>query len=60
MRMETRLMQLNSQIEERKRNLKVIDECIEADPNPSRKLIEVREFLQSRINRLEAEVAQTD
>ena len=50
-------MQLNSQLEERKRNLRVIDECIESDPNPSQKLIEVRDFLARRIHMIEQELA---
>lgn len=46
---------LSSQLEERKRNLKVIDECIRADS--SLKLLEVRDFLVRRIYSIEKELA---
>lgn len=55
-----RLSQVSYELEERKHNLRVIEECIQADPNPSPKLIEVREFLLARINSLESSLAHTN
>ncbi len=55
--LQTDLVQLNSQLEERRRNLRVIDELIEADPKANKKLLEVREFLARRINIIERELA---
>ena len=52
-----RLSQASSELEERKHNLREIEECIEADPTPSPKLIEVRDFLVTRINSLESRLA---
>ncbi len=50
-------MQLNTQLLERKRNLQVIDDVIQADQSRSHRLIEVREFLVHRIDTIEKELA---
>jgi hypothetical protein len=46
-------LQLSSQLEKRKRNLKPVSEGIEAVPSASRKLSEVRDFLIIRIKSIE-------
>jgi septal ring factor EnvC (AmiA/AmiB activator) len=57
MSMLTNPDEMSSQLAERKRNLQIINECIDADSHSSEKLLEVREFLQSRIKTIEAQLA---
>ena len=45
-----------SQLENRKRNLAVIEETIEADKNSGYKLVPVKDFLSQRIESLELEL----
>ena len=54
--MQTELIQLQSQLAERQRNLKIIEECLRADSEPNEKLLEVRDFLRQRIKVIEEEL----
>ena len=45
------------QLAERRRNLQIIEECIQADPEPNEKLMAVRDFLVHRIRDIEKELA---
>ena len=54
--MQTELIQLQSQLAERQRNLRIIEECIQADSQPNEKLLAVRDFLQQRIKAIEEEL----
>ena len=54
--MQTELIQLQSQLAERQRNLRIIEECLQADSQPNEKLLEVRDFLRQRINAIEEEL----
>ena len=54
--MQTELIQLQSQLAERQRNLRIIEECIQADSQPNEKLLEVRDFLRHRIKAIEEEL----
>jgi septal ring factor EnvC (AmiA/AmiB activator) len=58
--LETQSTQLESQLEERRRNLRIIEECIEADPQRNEKLVAVRGFLIDRIKRIEEELASDE
>lgn len=55
--MNTESLQLNSQLQERKRNLQVIEDVIRQDESRSHRLFEVREFLANRIRTIEHELA---
>jgi hypothetical protein len=47
---------LESELEDRKRNLAVVQEAIEADSVSGPKLIPVRDFLNQRIEKIENEI----
>ncbi len=49
--------ELQSQLAERRRNLRIIEECIQADPEPNEKLMAVRDFLLNRIKVIEEGLA---
>ena len=55
MKLETQLLQ--AQLDERRRNLRIIEELIDADPEPNEKLVSVRDFLLRRIKTIEQELA---
>ncbi|HVB11748.1 MAG TPA: hypothetical protein VNE86_01345 [Nitrososphaerales archaeon] len=55
--MTTKKKGVISQIENRKHNLAVVQEAIEADSRSAEKLYPVRDFLSQRIELLERELA---
>jgi hypothetical protein len=50
---------LASQLENRKRNLAVIDETIQSDPESREALVPVKDFLSHRIESIELELKVT-
>jgi hypothetical protein len=50
---------LTSQLENRKRNLAVIEETIHSDPRSGEKLVSVKDFLSQRIESIEHELRFT-
>jgi len=50
---------LTTQLENRKRNLAVIEETIQSDPNSGEKLVPVKDFLAHRIESIELELGVT-
>lgn len=57
--MTTQSSKLEYQLENRKRNLAVIQEAIRRDSNSGQKLVAVRDFLVRRVQQLENELNQT-
>jgi hypothetical protein len=49
-------VKLESQLEDRKRNLRVVQEAIDSDGRNGQQLVPVREFLNQRIATLESEL----
>lgn len=58
--MQTELIQLQSQLAERQRNLRIIEECIQADSQANEKLLAVRDFLRQRIKVIEEEIGSNE
>ena len=56
--MTTQSSKLEYQLENRKRNLAVIQEAIRRDSNSGQKLVAVRDFLVRRVQQLENELNQ--
>jgi hypothetical protein len=54
--MRTNSRRLETELEDRKRNLAVVQEAITTDSVSGRKLIPVRDFLTHRIEQLEGEI----
>jgi len=50
---------LASQLENRKRNLAVIEEAIQSDPHSGERLLPVKDFLSQRIESIELELKIT-
>lgn len=48
---------LRAQLTERRRNLRVIEECIRDDKERSEKLLAVRDFLENRIKAIEKDLS---
>jgi len=50
---------LTSQLEDRKRNLAVVEEAIQSDPHSVKTLVPVKDFLSQRIETIELELRVT-
>jgi hypothetical protein len=50
---------LTSQLENRKRNLAVVEEAIQSDPHSGEILVPVKDFLSQRIESIELELRVT-
>lgn len=48
---------LQAQLTERRRNLRIIEECIRDDKERSEKLLAVRDFLENRIKAIEQDLS---
>jgi len=59
MRTHKKSEKLSSQLENRKRNLAVIEETMQADPTSQEKLDSVKVFLSRRIEMLELELTKS-